>query len=484
MAEYVCFKRRPKRIQITWEDLWDDDGRDFTNFDESSHNELSATVTYKDLDYYKLSRSTNVLQLIRLLHVFNEKYADLHNTDEHELFTTFFMAKKDKGMKAVFDAIFKSQNRYVPCNSGEVCSSVARLLQPIIQEHSEVTHKTVYEETKKNILEYLGANGFATDVIDLDEIISSAFRKISAPVPKLYNALNELKSLFEKEFCGNTGPNEAELPERSLHHTAAFAYVKHRSTVDAIKKHQQNTSKWFGKFDLKNFFGSTTLDYTMRMMGMVFPFSRVVHASNYVMHARCDGDEELRKALSLAFLDGGLPQGTPISPLITNIIMIPVDYELSKMFRKWENETFVYTRYADDFLVSNRKHFDVKAVESAIIQVLRSFSAPFTIKAEKTRYGSSAGRNWNLGLMLNKDNKITVGHEKKRIFRAQLSSYVMDKRNGINWSLSEVQVMDGIRSYYTMVEADSINAIIQKINTKFGVDSLAMIREDLRSLAC
>ena len=35
-------------------------------------------------------------------------------------------------------------------------------------------------------------------------------------------------------------------------------------------------------------------------------------------------------ALELAFMDGVLPQGTPASPLITTIMMIPIDFCLNR----------------------------------------------------------------------------------------------------------------------------------------------------------
>lgn len=289
---------------------------------------------------------------------------------------------------------------------------------------------------------------------------SGGLRKIDAPEPELMDALRRLKRIFEDDF-------------KALYHTSAFAYVKHRSTVDAVKRHQANESKWFGKYDLSNFFGSTTINYAMKMLSMVFPFSEVVKHSV--------GEQELRKAIELAFLDGGLPQGTPISPLITNIMMIPVDHKLANGFRDFNNQRFVYTRYADDFLISSKYSFSFREVEKFIVDTLKEFGAPFTIKSEKTRYGSSAGSNWNLGVMLNKDNKITVGHKKKRQFQAMLASYIMDKRSGKDWDKSDVQTMEGYRNYYRMIEGDTIDKMIEHINQKFGVDVVQLIKDDLRA---
>ena len=289
---------------------------------------------------------------------------------------------------------------------------------------------------------------------------SGGLRKIDAPEPELMDALRRLKTIFEEDF-------------KVLDHAAAFAYVKKRSTLDAVKRHQANESKWFGKYDLSNFFGSTTLEFIIRMFSMVFPFSEVVKSEL--------GMVALQTALELAIFDGGLPQGTPISPLITNVMMIPVDYKLANGFRDFNRQRFVYTRYADDFLISSKFDFDFREVEKFIVDVLASFRAPFTIKSAKTRYGSSAGSNWNLGVMLNKDNQITIGYKKKRQFQAMLSSFVLDTQHGTAWPLEDIQQLEGYRNYYRMVEGEAIDALVSHIGEKYGVNIPKMIKEQMRA---
>lgn len=288
---------------------------------------------------------------------------------------------------------------------------------------------------------------------------SGGLRKIDAPLPELMDALRRLKTLFEEDF-------------HALYHTSAFAYVKKRCTVDAVKRHQQNNSKWFTKLDLHNFFGSTTPEFVMSMFSMVFPFSEVVKTQR--------GRDALRTALELAFLDGVLPQGTPISPLITNVMMIPVDFKLTKALRDFNKQRFIYTRYADDFIISSQYDFNVRDIEELVCKVLRDFGAPFSINESKTRYGSSAGRNWNLGVMLNKDNEITVGNKKKRQFQSMLYNYITDKKNGVAWNREDLMVMQGLHSYYRMVEERAIDAIVQHINDKMRVDVIRLIKDDLR----
>ena len=285
---------------------------------------------------------------------------------------------------------------------------------------------------------------------------SGGLREINAPLPTLMEALRELKLFIE------TG-----LP--TPYHTSAFAYVRGRNTIDAVRRHQQNKSRWFLKLDFSDFFGSTTKTFVMEMMSKIYPFC--------TLFDRVEWQCALDKALDLCFLRGGLPQGTPISPTLTNLMMIPIDQKLNSVLREGH---FVYTRYADDLLVSHRYKFDPERVQRDISSVLTSFSAPFRIKPEKTRYGSSSGSNWNLGVMLNKDNEITIGHKKKRNFKAMLDSYIRSKKGLADaWELGDVQVLGGLISYYCMVEKESIEAIIKNYNERFSVDIRAMIKRDI-----
>ena len=287
-------------------------------------------------------------------------------------------------------------------------------------------------------------------------------RRIDAPNPELMDALRSLKTLFETSFGAKV-----------LYHTSAFAYIEGRSTIDAVKRHQANESRWYAKFDLSNFFGNTTMEFTMQQLSMIFPFSEIIKIP--------EGRLELEKALDLAFLNGGLPQGTPISPLITNIIMIPIDFKLKKSLRDFDGKYHVYTRYADDFIISSKYDLNFRNVEKLIADTITEFGAKFTLKPEKTRYGSTAGRNFNLGVVVTADNRITIGSRKKRQYKMLLNNFVMDSLSGNMWATEDVQHLQGIQSYYRMVEGDVIDQITKFIGDKHGVDIPQMIKEQLRN---
>ena len=278
---------------------------------------------------------------------------------------------------------------------------------------------------------------------------SGGLRQIDAPNDDLKRALYDLKLIFEKKFYMS-------------YHTAAFAYVHGRSTIDSVKRHQQNKSRWFLKTDMRHFFPSTSPEFLMKMLCMTFPFCSFIQDD-------WDNRELLEKALSLCFLKGGLPQGTPTSPMLTNALMIPIDHAISKMCHEHQPH-LCYTRYADDILISSEYSFKWTDVQNKLIAILESFEAPFSLHPDKTRYGSSAGRNWNLGVMLNAENKITIGHEKKKVFKAMVFQFMTDDAKGVAWSLEDVQHFLGLVSYYRMVEKESIDTILATYSAKFNKD--------------
>ena len=141
---------------------------------------------------------------------------------------------------------------------------------------------------------------------------------------------------------------------------------------------------------------------------------------------------------------------------------------------------WIYSRYADDFLISSRNPFMFKEAEKMIIDTLKSYDAPFELNTQKTRYGSSSGANWNFGVMLNKDNQMTIGRARKRQFEAMLHAYAKDKKSGVDWSIDDVRHLEGLRSYYKMVEGDTIDRIVEHIANKTGVNISLCIKQDLR----
>lgn len=453
---YTTVRQSPMYHQMTLEEFL---------FGENSqsnmiHSNVSNTRTYASEQVSpKILSKVSIKAMILALKEFNQKNEAIRQQSPETMYNTFYQPKRDKGMKSVFDAFFKSQNRYVKCDSKAVCRAISDGLKPLLRQHPTPDHDELLSKAEESIFSALREAGFDVGKVDLNACIKAGFRRIDAPNFTLKTALSELKDLLEVK-CG------------ALYHTSAFAYIKDRSTLKAMKRHQRNESKWFLKLDFSNFFGSTTLPFVMDMLSMVFPFCEIVKSK--------EGEEELRKALCLGFLNGSLPQGTPLSPMLTNVMMIPIDYHVTKALRNFNDQAFVYTRYSDDSIISSKYNFNPRDVENLFISILEYFRAPFHINTAKTRYGSSSGSNWNLGTILNKDNNITVGFRTKRAMKAALHSYALDKKNGKPWELSDVQKLAGRISYFKMVEDDTVTKMINHVCRGVNMNIPKMIKEDLK----
>lgn len=286
---------------------------------------------------------------------------------------------------------------------------------------------------------------------------TGGFREINAPYDSLKYIQQQISALLEYSIG-------------LIPHDAAYAYITGRSHIDALKKHQENNSQWFLKLDIKDFFPSCTKEIIFQKLKNLYPIALWEEET----------DNLLLKLIQLCCLNGVLPQGSPASPLISNLIFVQIDYTIQELLINSFTKTqrLVYTRYADDICISAKGSFDWKTLCQKIQDIL---GTDFILKQEKTRYGSTAGRNWNLGLMLNKDNNITTGAANKRKLKAMLCNFILAEKEDRPYSIPEIQQLLGIINYARQVEPDYINFLLNKYSTKYDLDIIKQIRYRLKA---
>lgn len=304
------------------------------------------------------------------------------------------------------------------------------------------------KEHFESILEYLKdlTTPFRKETIDSEYNTfyipkkTGGLREINAPKQNLMQALKAMQYAFQYKL-------------KTLAHNCAYAYVQHRSTIDALKKHQERDARWFLKLDIKDFFPSCNQEFVVKSLLKIYPFSTF-------------SKEDIESFIWICFRENQLPQGTPMSPLLTNLIMIPIDYTIQQYAVEHH---LTYTRYADDIIISNAAKWDWRETVSAIENIFINLNAPFTLKQEKTRFGSSAGRNWNLGLMYNKDKQITIGYKKKKQYKAMLNNLLISINSENPWKQEDLYYFQGITSYYLSIEPEYFTHIISKYEKAFNI---------------
>ena len=280
-------------------------------------------------------------------------------------------------------------------------------------------------------------------------------REINAPSENLKAIQKEIVSLIRDKF-------------RIVESDNAFAYVKHRSTFMAQERHKDNESKWFLKIDISDFFPSCKTELVLDNLCNIYPISCFREAY-----------QEAFKMLigAYCFLDGGLPQGAPSSPLLSNLIFIGYDVAINKYLKVLEemyDTKFVYTRYADDMEISAHKKFD----EKVVIEELKKLIHPFVIKDEKTSFGNNNVIGvWCLGILYNNANEFSLGATNRKDLEHAILNMISAVRDGDEYELQDAYHWLGKINYFKQINKTQTEGIIAKYDKKFEFNTMQFLKD-------
>lgn len=103
---------------------------------------------------------------------------------------------------------------------------------------------------------------------------------------------------------------------------------------------------------------------------------------------------------SISCLDGRLPQGSPLSPMLSNFICEHLDFLVMKVAKEYKVH---YTRYADDLTFSTNDNKILGSYDDFISEVTASISkAGFEVNEAKTRLQYRGKRQTVTGLTVNR----------------------------------------------------------------------------------
>ncbi len=114
-----------------------------------------------------------------------------------------------------------------------------------------------------------------------------------------------------------------------------------------------------------------------------------------------------------------LPQGSPVSPILSNIVCINLDYALNQFARR---SGLKYTRYADDITFSGECRKMPRSFYAELESILKE-EGPFSINNKKTRLQYKSGKQKVTGLVVNK--KVNV--DRKYIKNVRMLLHIYEK---------------------------------------------------------
>src|SRR3990172_8400794 len=181
-------------------------------------------------------------------------------------------------------------------------------------------------------------------------------------IPTIYDRvcqqalLNRLEPIFEPVF------DEAN-----------FGYRPGLSTKDALRKVWKEIEagrEWIVDSDLKDFFGSVEHEKLLALLAQRVSDGRVLRLIEAMLTAGSYGEGRLFPT------ERGTPQGGVVSPLLSNILLTPFDWEMRR-------RGYQLTRYADDWVITCTSAAEARAALEVASRVLKMLGV--NINPRKTR---------------------------------------------------------------------------------------------------
>lgn len=258
------------------------------------------------------------------------------------------------------------------------------------------------------------------------------------------------------------------------------AYVKNLSIKDNALIHVK--SNHFLRIDLKDFFSTTSKEFLHSSLLKLFEFGLVAFFEHYSSLGNIftiELFEEHNKLLKrmenilnatveLATLDNSLPQGSPLSPFLSNIVMLEVDFIINESIRhsNLSNNLILYSRYADDMIFSSFSKIGRKELVLKLEEILKQ--TPYTINKVKTNYYRLPGKVKINGLTISNDHNVTIGNRQKQEIKRNLFRRLIQMEKGLFDSSLNMSLLGEI-SYIRMIEPNFYDALLNTYCDKFSI---------------
>ena len=185
----------------------------------------------------------------------------------------------------------------------------------------------------------------------------------------------------------------------------SYGFRPQHNAQQAVKKSQsyiQEDKRWVVDIDLRKFFDEVHHDRLLSKLRIRIKDKRVIHLIGRYLRSGMmeNGIEQVRSK--------GTPQGSPLSPLLSNIVLDELDKEL-------ENRGLSHVRYADDFQIYVRTKRSAERVKASVTGFIAK-----RLRLQVNEDKSAVGRPWErdfLGYSFTTDKKSKLKPSKKSIKR-------------------------------------------------------------------
>lgn len=305
----------------------------------------------------------------------------------------------------------------------------------------------------------------------------TVYRVLNEPSTQLKKLQEEAKYILEDVF-------------QLTAHNSAHAYVKGRDNVTNAQQHR--FSKHIIEFDFKDYFDSITPTLIRKTLACFPPFfytddlvkvpgnlwydsesSKNTEKKALGNRLKEEQKELLEAIIDIATYRNGIPQGSPLSPLISNLVMFEFDHLINKELHKqqsyYSKTMIIYTRYCDNLTFSSYNPINLNRIKTLIKSILAARAENVRLNEKKTKYLKTNRRTYVTGVKLNREQRATYGHEKKDKLKRDLFHLFMMYKEG-NKDIQQARETIGHLSYMQRIEPAYTKNLIKKYCRKFNME--------------
>ncbi len=239
----------------------------------------------------------------------------------------------------------------------------------------------------------------------------------------------------------------------------SHGFIKSRSVLTSAKSHHTSPDLLIN-IDLENFFPTITFE-RVRGLYQSFGYSGYIASLLAMLCTYCERIPlEIKGEIKyIKTSDRILPQGSPASPMITNIICRNMDKRIYGLCKKLG---VTYTRYADDMsfsYIGDTDNFAIGDFLSSIHQIIEAEG--FHMKKEKTHILRKNNRQYITGIVINNEE---IGVPKKwvKILKASIHNAQKLKDSGGSVSNTTIHEISGKIAWLKNVNAKRYETIISQ----------------------
>ena len=173
---------------------------------------------------------------------------------------------------------------------------------------------------------------------------------------------------------------------------------------------------------------------------------------------------------SLCTYNGFLPQGSPASPKLSNLVSFKLD---SRLLGYVGTRGIIYTRYADDLSFSSLSYPQLSKAHSFIRRIIQSEG--FSLNNKKTRFMGAGRQHKITGLIVN-DKQAGIGRVWLRKIRSEINHICEHSKTDI--PDGSVERITGLLSFVKSVDETRYSMLVKyimKLKTKFPESGASLL---------